>query len=175
LTLGEYALGLLEPAQMREVAEHLLDCPHCLAESRTFSAFFAQPDEPLAEQGIVAGLRRLIARRIEAPSPALAGLRGTATDENVTYAVQDSSVLIHLTIQSAGQGRPDRVITGFVEQRSGDAKSAVAKLYHDTQVVQTDDVDDLGNFFFPRVPQGTHRLELTTEEAVILLEGVEVR
>ena len=49
-TLGEYAMGTLEWTRMREVAEHLLDCPHCLAESRSITAFLSQPDERAREE-----------------------------------------------------------------------------------------------------------------------------
>jgi hypothetical protein len=172
LTLGEYAIGVLEPLEMRAVAEHLLDCPHCLAESRSFSAFLAHPDEPLPDQGILAGLRRLIATRRDAPAPALSGLRGTATEESVTYVAEDC--LVHVSVQSAAPGRSDKVIAGLVEWRTGIQTNAVARLYDDDRLLQTESVDDLGIFQFSRVSLGAHRIEVTIPDAVVVIEAIHV-
>ena len=44
ITLGEYALGMLVDPERRLVAEHLVECPHCLGESRNFTSFLAEED-----------------------------------------------------------------------------------------------------------------------------------
>src|SRR5687768_1014746 len=44
LTLGEYAMDLLPVERRRLVAEHLVDCPHCLGESREIRTFMTEPD-----------------------------------------------------------------------------------------------------------------------------------
>jgi hypothetical protein len=40
--------------------------------------------------------------------------------------------------------------------------------------VQTDDLDDLGNFLFTNVPNGTYRIEVTTDDVVAVIEDVQV-
>ena len=171
-TLGEYAMGTLEATRMREVAEHLLDCPHCLAESRSISAFLAEPDDPIPEPGIAGALRRLIARRLDTPAPAIAGLRGTATDELATFVADDC--LVRLSIQPGTPGRPGKVLVGMVEQRAGIPAGATARLYENGRLLQTEEVDDLGNFMFTSVLQGTYGIEVTSGDAIVVIEMIEV-
>jgi anti-sigma factor RsiW len=171
-TLGEYALGTLASTRMREVAEHLLDCPHCLAESRSIAAFLSEPDESVLEPGLAGALRRLIARRLDAPTPALAGLRGTATDEMATFVADDC--LVRLSVQSGTPGRPGKVLVGLLEQRAGIPAGATARLYENDRLLQTEEVDDLGNFMFNAVLQGTYRIEVTSGDAIVVIETVQV-
>jgi anti-sigma factor RsiW len=167
LILGEYALDTLDPDARRQVAVHLVDCPHCLAESRDVRAFLAEPDPP-APLGVVRTLRRILARRLEPLAPALAGLRGGPA-ESVTYETDDVSVTLDV---QPGTRPAERVIAGLV-LASGPLAGAPATLHQDDRLLQSETIDDLDAFLFAPVPPGAYRVELTLDDAVIVLDPVD--
>jgi hypothetical protein len=169
LTIGEYVLGLLTGEALQRAAAHLSECPRCLSESRSYSAFMAQPDEPATS--LFDAVRRLVLRPL-APSPALAALRGGASTESLTYEDAERSWRVHLTIQRGQPGSRTRTLAGLVELASpGGAKSAA--LFDQSGPLQSEELD-AGNFYFTGVPAGTYRLEVTSDEATAVIEDVDV-
>jgi predicted RNA-binding Zn-ribbon protein involved in translation (DUF1610 family) len=174
IKIGEYVLGTLQGSELRQAAEHLAECPHCLTEKNALAAFMTLPDEPLSQSGLLDTLQRLFLRPVTAPSPALSGLRGATTSESVTYVDPADRCHVLLSVQPSGAGRRGKAVAGLLEQRSGFVTGKVATLYEESRVVQTDDVDDLGNFLFTNIPNGNYRIEVTTDDLVAVIEDVQV-
>ena len=172
LTIGEYALGALPPSEMLSVAEHLVECPHCRAESRSFSTFLSEPDEPMPESGILGAVRRLLARPLAAPEPALVGMRGTEDEGTVTYAA--NGLRLTVSVQPAGPGKPGGVLVGLVQQDSESFTDASARLYAADRLLQREAVDDLGNFLFRDVAPGSYRIEVSVPDAIVEIDAVHV-
>jgi anti-sigma factor RsiW len=170
LTLGEYALGLLNGEALQQTAAHLSECPRCLAESRAFSAFLAEPDTVPAA-GILHRLRRLFLQPLQAPAPVLAGLRGAATSESITYEDAESSWRVHLSLERSAQNPRARTLTGLVERATGAAASA--SLYQEGAAERSGELD-LGSFYFDGLTEGTYRLELSSDETTAVIEGIRV-
>jgi hypothetical protein len=168
-TIREYALGQLTPEETSRAAAHMVECPSCLSESRELAAFLREPDESAAA-GILTALRRLFAQPQRPAADAVAALRGVAAPEDMTYAVED--YLVHLSTQSPAPGRRGKVLAGIVEQRSGEPVEGTARLYRDAALLQTEAVDDLGNFMFGEVARGSYALELTTSDARIIIDPI---
>lgn len=171
ITLGEYALGILQPERAQEIAAHLVECPSCRAESRSFSSFLAEPDEPPLPRGVRAALRRLVALPIAQPSPLAAGLRGAGPNESTTYAADG----LHVTISVQRAARAGRaVLVGLVEEAAIGSFSGRAILFSGERELQAQVVDDLGNFIFEDVPAGAYRVEVTVPDAVVVLDAITV-
>lgn len=170
VTLGEYAMGMLPPIELQHIAEHLVDCPRCAAESRSFSAFLAEPDEPPQERGVLSALRRLLAQPLPNPEPALSGLRGTAGDETITYAA--NGLRLTVSVQQSSAGR--HLLVGLIEQEPEAYFGASALLYSGDRLVQSEPVDDLGSFLFENVPSGDYRIEVKVPEAVVVIDSLRV-
>lgn len=174
LTLGEYAIDLLPAEQRRTVAEHLVDCPHCLAESREVRNFMKQPDVVDQRVGPFERLRRVLATPLMLPTGAPIRLRGDQDGKNLTYIAD--GVRLTVSIQEGGRGAVGHVLVGLVEHDSNQATPLEmrAALYRDDILVQTENVDDLGNFIFAHVPAGPYRIEVTVPSATVYIEGIDV-
>jgi len=173
ITIGEYALGVLPSTQMLSLADHLIECPHCRAESRSFSSFLSEPDEPTPEPGILGAVRRLLARPLAAPEPALSGLRGTADESTTTYAA--NGLRLTVSVQPAGPGKLGGVLVGLLQQDSDSYEGASARLYSGDRLLKREPVDDLGNFLFLNVSPGDYRIEIAVPEAIVEIDMLRVR
>lgn len=172
LTIGEYAAELLPPEQRLVVAQHLAECHHCRDERRAFSAFLAEPDERIAQPSLVGVLRRIVATRLEALAPALNGLRGTSTSESISYDAEGTRLT--MSVQRSTRGSRGSVIVGLLQLDLESLDGSRVELFAGSQLLQAQDVDDLGNFLFEGVPTGTYRVEVTVPESVIVVDSVEV-
>jgi anti-sigma factor RsiW len=171
MTLGEYALGLLEPEQAIAVAEHLLECPNCAEERRRFAAFLSEPDEPPQPEGAVARLlRRLFAQPVTNLAPAMA-LRGDEDETSRSYSADGYELTV--SVQSATAG-PSRVIAGLLLADEPPAEGASVRLYSGERLVQSTLLDDLGNFLLEGVAAGEYRLEVNLPDAVIVVDPLRV-
>lgn len=173
MTIGEYALGSLPAAEASALAEHLLECPHCAEERRSFSAFLSAPDEPapMPEDGaVVRLLRRLFAQPV-APSAALGALRGDADESTVSYQVDGYGLTVGVQRPNGGRGR---VIVGLLLEGFESSTLISVRLFAGEQLLQVTNVDDLGNFFFDGVPPGEYRLELGLPDAVLVIGPLRV-
>jgi hypothetical protein len=170
LTLGEYAMGLLDPGGMMTVAGHLVECHHCADESRDFARFLSEPDIPPAERGMFATIRRLVARPLTAPQPLLAGLRGGGDPESVTYAADGIHVIV--SVQRAARGA--RSILAGMLQVGDVSPEGEARLFDGSTWISTEAIDDLGSFFFSGISPGTYRIELHLPDTIVELDPITV-
>ena len=165
LAIGEYTLGMLPADAMLIIAEHLVDCTHCAAESRGYTRFFAEPDTPPARGGILATIRRLIALPLATPKPVLAGLRGSANDETAAYTAD--GITIFVSVQRESRGRAF-VLAGMLQTAGPiEPDTAEARLFDGDRLLQTEPIDDLGSFFFGGVSAGDYRIEVQLPDAIV--------
>jgi anti-sigma factor RsiW len=171
LTLGEYAMDILAPAERQTVAAHLVECPRCREEARGLGSFLVEPDPPSPAPGLIAGLRRLLAQPLAPLSPIAAGLRGGSSEESVTYAAEEVQVVVSV-------GRDARtgtsVIAGMLQPGAEPPSAATAALYTADTLLQTEEVDDLSAFLFSRLSPGTYRIELTLGDRLIVIDPIAV-
>ena len=168
LTIGEYVTDTLAPLERQQIAGHLLDCPHCQAESRDFATFLAQPDQPAPDSGLLGALRRLIARPLANPAPVLAGLRATGDEENLTaYTAGGLRIMVGVSRHGGAN-----VVVGWLEPAPEADAPATAFLYADDVPLQEEEVDELGNFLFMHVPAGAYRVEVRRGNTVIVIDPV---
>lgn len=182
IVLGEYAMGILPPTEAQQVAAHILECPHCGTETDSFRAFLATPDlDPAASPiaavtaaatAVTGTLRRLFAVPSAPPTSAFAGLRGGGGTASMTYSADG----LHLTvsIQRSSRGAPGSVVIGLLEPGIEDYAGIVAELYAGDQLLQRQEVDDLGNFLFNSVSAGTYRIEVTVPAAIVVIDPLEI-
>lgn len=172
LTLGEYTVGMLRAAEAQQIADHLVECPHCAAESRGYARFFAEPDPPPVERGVLSTIRRLIAWPLIAPKPVLAGLRGSASEE--TSAYRADGIDIFVSVQRESRGR-DFVLAGMLQPADAPVQiNAEARLFDDGRLVQTEPIDEFGSFLFGGVTAGIYRIEVQLSDAVVELASITV-
>jgi hypothetical protein len=169
IVLGEYALTVLSPEDRRRVAEHLIDCAHCRDEVAGFGTFLTETDVNPAPSAMGL-LRRLIARALPSPAPALSGLRGDGESGSVTY--EAGGVRLTVSVQSGPRPGAGNVLVGLVEQspRAG----GVATLYQDGAVVAREDVDEIGHFLFEGIPNGSYRVEVSVPPLVVVIERLDI-
>jgi hypothetical protein len=173
--LGEYQLGVLPAEEGRLVAAHAAECPRCAEELRTLRSFLAADPIPglsLAEQA-----RRLVARLIPAPlSPAVAGLRGGATAPSQTYQADGIGVALS-PAPAASRARAGHAgLIGLIWREGAEAAqlAGVAHLVASDGRPHDAPIDDLGNFAFEDLPPGVGQLELRLDDAVVVVEDVQV-
>jgi len=173
LTLGEYALDLLGPEQRQQTAAHTLECDACASELQQVRAYLAA-EAPFRED-VTGRLRRLVATLLSPASGprslATAALRGAADSAARVYQADDLTVSL-----SRGDG-PGHLI-GVIIATSPDqtpADGGQARLVSGSQTVASSPIDDLGNFEFEDIPPGVYLLELQLAEALVIVEGLQVR
>ena len=172
LTIGEYALGMLPQNQLLSIADHLVECPHCAEESRGYTRFLAAPDDPPAERGVLAAIRRLIARPLIAPDPVYAGLRGAGTGDSITYAAENIHIFISVQRATRGSGF---VLAGMLQLEDADgAPEAEAHLFAGDRLLQSERIDEFGSFIFNGISPGAYRIEVQLPDAIVEMEPVTV-
>jgi hypothetical protein len=104
-------------------------------------------------------------------TPALGGLRGSNAAESTTYEAEDD--LFVIGVEGRRAGRVARGITGM--QVPSPESPAKAALYDEAgQLVQTQDLNEVGGFSFDGVRAGRYQVEVTTETRIVVIEPVEV-
>ena len=169
LTLGEYAMDLVDAVERTEIARHTLECLECEAELSGVRAFLAA-DLPLSES-VGARARRVVARLLSSPTMggALAlGLRGSELPSSTIYRVEDVSVSL---IQGPGAGE----LTGMVSRDLTGPQTLVgAEVYlidaDGARRVAT--IGPAGDFGVAAIPSGDYELELRLQDRVVVIPGV---
>jgi hypothetical protein len=168
VVLGEYQLALLPAEQMKQLATHIADCPHCTRELQQLHTYLtdlapALDVDPLAVLGeharvVVARLAHGLAGLTAAshPMPALAGVRG---EQMPQYTYEAGDVQVILDIQPDAVRSDQKGIIGLVLGLEG-APSLEAQLYRESQLIATTQVDELGNFIFGALSSGVYELNL---------------
>jgi len=149
MELGEYHLGLLPPAQVLVIAQHLRECPLCRREAAELQDFLTAPDA-----GLLDTLKVLIARLINPAengyTPAGVALRGAAKGP---LSFEADGVSITLEVQPAPNGQ-----LALVGQLAADDHDqwtgAKVELQQADAPRLTASMDDLGAFRFEGVHPG---------------------
>ena len=171
LTIGEYALGMLPQEQLLSIADHLVECPHCAEESRGYTRFLSTPDDPPAERGVLAAIRRLVARPLVAPDPVYAGLRGSGNGDGITYVAEN----LHIFVSIQRATRAAFVLAGMLQLEDADeAPEAEARLLEGDRLLQSERIDEFGSFLFKGVTPGAYRIELHLPDTIVELQSVTV-
>ena len=173
LALGEYQLGVLPAEESRRIAAHAAACPRCAEELRALRSFLAA--EPGPASGLAARARRLVARLVPAQlGPATAALRGGRNAQ--TY--QADGIGVALSPAPAGsRSRAGRAgLIGLIWREGAEAAqlAGVAHLVASDGRPHDAPIDDLGNFAFEDLPPGVGQLELRLDDAVVVVEDVQV-
>jgi hypothetical protein len=170
LTLGEYQIDLLGPAERAAVAAHASECTECGAELQLLRSYLAQPT--VLAPSLVERARRVVAA-LFTPAPGLAygGLRGTADDATRVFVADDVTVTV-------GPGSAPGSLIGLV-MVAGTPPAALAdrevRLVAIDAVVIVSTLDDLGNFEFDLVTAGQYALEIDLPTSLIVVQEVQVR
>lgn len=170
LTLGEYALDLLDPERRRLAAAHTLECDLCTSELHSLRDYLAQ--DPPVRESVFARTRRLIASLIPGASSGLAyGLRGTAETDTLLYALDGGQVSI-----SAGPDEPGHVLGLLIvdDLDSASLQGGSVRLVSGAETIAETTIDDLGNFEFDGVPADVYELEIELPDGVAVVEGLQV-
>lgn len=170
-TLGEYELGMLVSVERTRIAQHVVACPHCLAELETLRAFMAVEAE-VPPVGAMARVRQLVATLVPAPRGAMAGLRGAGDDATRTYRAGD--VTITLDVGAVRRGRAQ--IIGLIWREDGDMlpPGSIATLIGAQEMAIPAEVDDLGNFVFDDIGTGIWRVELALGGDNIVIDDLQI-
>jgi hypothetical protein len=168
LTLGEYALDLLDTAERAAIAGHLVQCPHCREEAREFGAFLTEPDAPPPTPNPLGALRRIFAVPLPTLNPLTAGLRGGGAAEDVAYEAEGLRVIVSV---QPGARPVERTIAGMI-QGDRSLEGAPVRLFSGERLFATEAIDDLDSFLFQSAPPGTYRIELETADAIVVIDTV---
>jgi hypothetical protein len=172
LVLGEYAADLLPPEARRDTAAHLVECPHCLVEMRSFVSFLSEGDTDAATPGILDTVRRIFAQLLPRPHGLALGLRG-GESEAQTYSAE-SLLQLTVNVQRSAPGATTSVVTGLVQPGALDCEGVPVALFSGDELLRTEAVDDLGNFVFENVPAGVYRIELNVPAAIVVIDPLHV-
>lgn len=176
LTLGELALGMLEPEDGLTMRTHLALCPHCRADLATLEGTLRE--DPLAALAPAPGrLARIVARLLPAPGrdAAYAGVRGSGASGSRTYDA--GGLTVSLTVEAEGGGAVARwALLGLVvDEEGGTAPSgAPIRLLRDGRAVDEAPLDEAGNVVFGALEAGAYDLEIVLDERVVAVEGIAV-
>jgi hypothetical protein len=177
IQLGEYQLALLPTAQMKQVAQHVADCPHCTRELHQLRDYLTElaPTLEAAPLSLLAdGVRVVVARlmhglagftAVSQPMPALAGVRG---EQRSQYTYEADNIQIILDVQPDPVRSHQKGIVGLV-LGVDEAQPLEAQLYQGEQCIAATRVDMLGNFIFSGLSSGSYRLNLANSTIEIRL------
>lgn len=181
LELGEYQLGYLKRKQAKVIERHLAECPHCRRELEQLRAFLKE-EKPQAMQGLLDGVKVLIARLVgqggEAGvpgglrlSPAYATLRGGSQGP---VTLEADGVLILLDFQPGGEGGVD-LLGQVAAGDQGHWTGAAVELRRDGTLVLSTALDDLGAFRGKALEPGLIELSITASGGPVVLANFEIR
>jgi hypothetical protein len=167
--LGDYELDMLDPAERTSIAAHVLECNECTAELAVLRTFLATPTrvpEPLLDRA-----RRIVATLLTAP-PQLAygGLRGA--DDGSMAVYQADTLTVTLGPGSARGSMLGLVVAGDTPPPDLEAREVRLLPAEGSPVVSW--LDDLGNFEFTNLSQGTYGLEIDLPDGVLVIQAVRV-
>jgi hypothetical protein len=186
--LSLYCADLLPPGQRLSIANHLQDCPLCVAEAADTRQFLVQPYNDLLPSSFSLAQLPAVARRIFAtPVKQQAQLVLRADPSETTwprqYRADSLNLSLHLSRASSGKYMLLIIISGpteTIETFTG----FMAELYpaaggKDTnraaKPLLTEQLDDLGNIVFSNVPVGEYVMIVYLPERELIIEGVNIQ
>lgn len=200
--LGEYQLGLLSGDLAAAIKIHLNTCVLCAAEVATLTQFLAddpmlvecnsvQPSSLHNHSSAPHEVKRLVTRmrdrsaiqvrRIVAsllpPQPRFAYQRNVASSEAWPrrYTAEDFSISIQVE-RATSRGGSLQLI-GFVTRKGATLEvlqGIPVILSSHSNIVYTQNIDELGNFIFSSITPATYTLELRLPESTIVIEQLPI-
>jgi hypothetical protein len=171
--LGEYALDLLTPERRLSLAIHLQSCPCCADEIAEFRGFLVDVAAPIPASPVVR-VRRLVAS-LFTPTPGVVfTVRGEETDTALNFRADDVQLRLD---RGPGMRQGTSELTGLIWRESGDATPVEGKqisLIAPDSTARSTTIDDLGNFAFANLVDGTYHLEITLGDDLVATEDFPV-
>ena len=187
--LSLYCIDLLPPGERLSIANHIQDCPLCTIEAADARHFLAQPDRDLLSSPLFtldelhATVRRIFAMPVTQQAQLV--MRSDASEGTWPrkYRAESIHLSLHLSRASSGEYLLIGSITDLAESMEAFTGS-MAGLYpaaggKDINRVEKpllrEQVDDLGNIVFRRVPVGEYVMIVLLPERELIIEGVTIQ
>lgn len=180
--LGKFEMKMLNAERAALVAQHVDTCPRCAMELVSLRDFFRDV-APDLEYSLVERVRVLIARLVSdldrlggdrQPAPLLVGVRGEG-DGPLIYEVEDVQVSMEVQEDAGSAGR--KSVLGLVT--GAEAKGWQATLWQESgplaELVQTQEIDELGNFVFEGLLPGSYSLTLRGGDVEVVIQELAVK
>ncbi len=180
--LGQFELKMLGAERAALVAQHVDFCPRCAMELEELRDFLKDV-APELEYSLLERVRILIARLApdagrmsgdRQPVPSLAGVRGA---DNGPLIYETDGVQVSLEVQDDAGGAGRKSVFGLVT--GAEATGWQATLWQEdgplAELVQTQEIDDLGNFVLEGLSPGTYSLTLRGEEIEVVVQELVVK
>jgi hypothetical protein len=188
--LAAYQQGVLNGGQRVSIAEHLKECPHCTREFKLLEQLSAEAQpgrSPPVGQGngqnghaISGKLRRIAAELLDiSPVTPIAGAYGTLRlpSQASQYAYHADNLQLTLGVQPVVSRADRRVVHGALElddesyEGFGGATAQLLDLDNE-MLVQTAELDELGNFVMDDLAPGTYQLALHLSDREVIVEAL---
>ena len=197
LLLGEYEQGLLAPERVQAISKHMQFCGLCvkeLAELKQFMASELIPTESAAKSPafaspariepalewlhgqVSAGVRWIVAALVT-PQPRLAFQRDIAPASTWPrrYVAEDLTISLQLETERPGNAGTGVQLIGFVNREGAlleTLEGIPVFLWVEEKMLETQEIDELGNFVLSSIPQANYRLELKFPERTVVIEDL---
>jgi hypothetical protein len=168
-----YQQGWLVGQRRTQLQAHLRDCPHCAAELHLLAV--AAP-EPLPAP--IPRLRRVVAVA-QAPhgpaalAPVYGGMRGATRGGQ--YAYRADNLELTLDVQRTGDRTGRVVLVGMVfndDDVPAEISESTASLLRNELVVNSAQLDELGNFVLEDITPGDYSLSLRLPDLEVVIEAL---
>lgn len=180
--LGQFEMNMLDAERAALVAQHVETCPRCAMELEELRGFLKDV-APDLEYSFLERVRLLIARLApdlgdlgggRQPAPLLAGVRGV---DNGPLIYEADGVQVSLEVQDDAGGAGRKSVLGLV--MGAEATGWQATLWQEegplAELVQTQEIDDLGNFMFESLLPGNYSLTLRSEDVEVVIQELAVK
>lgn len=180
--LGQFEMKMLNAERAALVAQHVDTCPRCAMELAVLGDFFKDV-APDLEYSLAERVRVLIARLASdlgrlggdrQPAPLLAGVRGEGAGPLI-YEAEEVQVSMEVQDDAGRAGR--KSILGLVT--GAEARGWQAMLWQESgplaELVQTQEIDELGNFVFEGLRPGNYSLTLRGEDVEVVIQELAVK
>ncbi len=189
--LSFYCANLLPADERMHIANHLLECPLCMAEVAETRAFLN--DELLPEPMPVSlshKVQRIFATLVRQQAQFV--VRGEYREQDAgkwprQYRVDGVDLSLHLSRASNGDYVLLGIMTGIDAEENIDAFAGIqTNLYTAPEFATADEsdrepvpflsteVDDIGNFVFTPVPPGQYVMNIRLPEAELVIEDITI-
>ena len=189
LELGEYELGILEPARRNDVVSHLAVCPHCQADLRQMRQFMAMPVVDLEAEIARTPERTPLLERLKVVVVNLVTLPESLTgagpqpvfrgaEENDTRVIEADEYVISLTTMSDQAAWPKRNLIGDIIPLGDDEdfENWTANLWHSGKLLASAQLGADSHFIFEQVQfeASAHELILSGPTVEIHLQNLQL-
>src|SRR5216683_7487167 len=187
--LSLYCVDLLPPNERLSIANHIQDCPLCTTEAADARHFLTLPDRDLLPapgftlDALHATVRRIFALPVTQQTQLV---MRSDTSEGAwprKYRAESIHLSLHLSRASSGEYLLIGSITDLAESIEAFAGS-MAGLYpavdgkdinRAEKPLLREQVDDLGNIVFGRVPVGEYIMIVLLPDRELIIEGVNIQ